>query len=759
MKTRIIQDQPEPNGESAGGSSGSAGPEQHRHLVARIGRWSAQNRKKAILGWLAFVIVAFAVGNSVGTQSISSVDRFNGESHDAEEAADAAGLRPNQELVLVQSDELTVDDAAFGAAIDDVTSGLAPVAYVENVSSPLDEGGSVSADGHSALVGFEIAGDSTEAGDRVDPTLDAVDAAQAANPELTVEQFGDASGNKAIQDTIQSDLGKAGMLSLPITLIILTIAFGSLVAAGVPLLLGLSAVIGALGLSALASQVFPADDSVAAVILLIGLAVGVDYSLFYLRREREERGAGRDMHAALDIAGATSGRAVLVSGLTVIVAMAGMFISGDPSFISFAVGTILVVALAVVASVTVLPAAIAGLGPRLERGRIPGLRHRSEAKPSRLWTAIINRVTKRPILSLVLAGGALVALAVPALGMKTVVTGVDELDQSLPVIQTYNKVTEAFPSEGVTASVVVEADDVRSGPAADGIAGLVREVEASDTFPAAPEVDYGEGGTVAEIAIPSPGDGVNAASVAALDEVRDEIVPATLGTVEGVVANVTGDTASSVDSRNQLNERLPLIFAFVFGLAFVLMTVTFRSIVIPIKAILLNLLSVGAAYGVLVLVFQDGHGESLLGFTSNGGVTSWLPLFLFVILFGLSMDYHVFILSRVRELYDGGMSTSEAVRQAIATTAGTVTSAAVVMVGVFSVFATLEFIDFKELGVGLAVAVLIDATLIRGVLLPASMKLLGDWNWYLPKSLGWLPSLGGDIPHRAPEAKAEPARA
>ena len=739
MKSRVIQDQPGPNGHGPGETEPDVHV-GHQSRVARIGRWSSENRKKAILGWLAFVIVAFMFGNNVvGTESISNVDGFNGESHEAEEAADAAGLRPNEEAVLVQSDSLTAEDPEFAAAIEDLTARLSGVEYVENVQSPLENGGTVSENGRSALVEFEIAGDSIEARDRVDPTIEAVALAQDANPDLTIEQFGDASANEAINETIQSDLGKAGMLSLPVTLIILTIAFGSLVAAGVPLLLGLSAVIGAMGLSAVASQVFPADDSVAAVILLVGLAVGVDYSLFYLRREREERAAGRDMRSSLDIAGATSGRAVLVSGVTVMVAMAGMFISGDPTFVSFAIGTIIVVALAVVASVTVLPAAIAGLGTRLERGRIPGLRHRSEPKQSRLWTGVIDRVTARPVLSLVVAGGALIALSIPALRLHTVNTDIDDLDQSLPVIQAYNKVKAEFPEKGSTAGVVVEADDVRSGAAAAGIDELVGAAQASDTFTGPPEVDVSGDGTVAEVTIPTPGDGVEPVSINALDEIRGDLVPATVGGAEGVVANVTGDAASSVDFREQLNERLPLIFAFVFALAFILMTITFRSIVIPIKAILLNLLSVGAAYGVLVLVFQDGRAEGLLGFSSNGGIASWLPLFLFVILFGLSMDYHVFILSRVREAYDRGMPTGEAVRSSISTTAGTVTSAAAVMIGVFLVFATLEFIEFKELGIGLAVAVLIDATIVRGVLLPASMKLLGDWNWYLPSWLEWLP--------------------
>jgi uncharacterized membrane protein YdfJ with MMPL/SSD domain len=283
MSTRVIQDQPESNGSGASGGTPHDGPpERKRSVVARIGRWSARNRKKAIVGWLVFVIAAFMAGKSLGEEKIATADSFSGESRTAERAADAAGLRPNSEIAFVQSDELTIEDPAFVAAIEDVSARLSKVQYVENVETPLDGGGSVTEDGHSALIDFEIAGDSIEAGERVAPTLAVVRAVQAANPDVVVEQFGNVSADDSIEETIQSDLGKAGMLSLPITLIILTIAFGSLVAAGVPLLLGLSAVIGAMGLSALASQLFPADDSVAAVILLIGLAVGVDYSMFYL---------------------------------------------------------------------------------------------------------------------------------------------------------------------------------------------------------------------------------------------------------------------------------------------------------------------------------------------------------------------------------------------------------------------------------------------------------------------------------------------
>jgi uncharacterized membrane protein YdfJ with MMPL/SSD domain len=742
-------------------------PSSH-NLAARMARWSSRHRKKAFWGWLAFVIVAFGIGNAAGSNLISDVDNFNGESHDAEAALENAGLRPQSEVVFIQSDKFTVKDPQFTAAIEDVTSHLSKVPYVQDVKSPLEGESAVSDDGHAALVDFDVAGDSTEARERIDPVLAAVAAAQKRHPDLAVEQIGDASSNKAVNETITDDLASAGMLSIPITLILLLITFRSLVAASVPLLIGLSSVIAALGLVNIASQIVPIDSNLSAVILLIGLAVGVDYSLFYLKREREERAAGRSETAALEASAATSGRAVLISGATVIVAMAGMFISGDKTFISFAMGTIIVVAVAVFASLTVLPAMLSWLGDRVEKGRVPLLgRGRRGVGESRFWTGLTGAVMRRPGFSLVVTGALLVALAVPALQMKSVTSAVDQLPDDLPVIVTYNKVKKVFPQEGVTATVVMKVDDVQAGGPTTGIAALVDAVDRNPRyFKPGTELIESKDGTVAQINIPTVGSGNDQASFDALAKLRDDIVPATVGKVEGATVNVSGEAAASEDFRTNLDSRLPLIFAFVFGLAFLLMLVTFRSIVIPIKAILLNLLSVGAAYGVLVLVFQNGNGESLLGFTSNGGVTNWLPLFLFVVLFGLSMDYHVFILSRVRELYDRGMSTDEAVQRGIATTAGTVTSAAAVMVGVFLVFVTLQFLDFKELGLGLAVAVLIDATIIRGVMLPAAMKLLGDWNWYLPNWLEWLPRIGGegdapapptDPPASGPSEKPRPA--
>jgi uncharacterized membrane protein YdfJ with MMPL/SSD domain len=542
MKTRIIQRDPEPDRpDSSGNGAPPPSPPPAHNLAARMARWSGQHRKKAIFGWLAFVLVTFYVGMNVVVQKdISDIDQFSGEARDAEQALEDAGLRPTEEVVFVQSDELTVEDPEFQTAISDVTGRLSQIRYVEDVQSPLTGDSEISADGHAALVGFEIAGDSTETADRVDPTLAAVAAIQKAHPDLDIEQFGGASADKAIDKVIKGDLGKAGMLSLPVTLIILVITFGTLVAAGLPLLIGLTSVMAALGLVAITSNLFPADGNLPAVVLLIGLAVGVDYSLFYLRREREERAAGRSPRSALEAAAATSGRAVLISGVTVIFAMAGMFISGDKSFISFAWGTILVVAIAVFASLTILPAMLSWLGDRVEKGRVPLLgRGRRPAGESRFWTALTARVMRRPGLSILLAGGFLVALAIPALQMNIVTSGVDEFPQDEPVIQTYNKVKKVFPTEGVTATVVVQGDDVRSGPVAAGIASLRADVNGSDAFKPGTEVTYSEDGTVAQIDIPTPGNGNDAPSVNAVNELRDDIIPATVGGVEGTTVNVT----------------------------------------------------------------------------------------------------------------------------------------------------------------------------------------------------------------------------
>ena len=729
------------------------------NIAARMGRWSARHRKTAIFGWLAFVIASVVIGGAVGTKYIEDSDRNVGEARTADKMIQAAGfdLADEQaEFVLVQSDTLRTSDPAFRAALVDVRKTLAAFPEVTELESPLDAGQAdqVSPDGHSAFVSVTPKGDYDEAITYIEKIEKAVDGVQARHPDLYVDESGSASTGKATDDAFAGMLATAGMISIPITLVILMLVFGSLVAATVPLLLAVTAVFATTSLVALPSQLVPMDESVGEVILLIGLAVGVDYSLFYLRREREERAAGRSETAALEAAAATSGRAVLISGITVLIAMAGMFLSGDKTFMSFSIATMMVVAVAMIGSLTVLPAVLSWLGDRVEKVRVPFLhRLRRNSGETRVWGAILTPVLRRPLVSAIAAGAVLLALTIPALQLKTVQTGLTDI--SISEMEPYKALVDAFPGGPDPAVVAIKADDVESDEVQGAITTLRREALTSDVMNGPIEVETSKDGTVAVVRIPFDGDGTDAASNAALAELRDELLPSTVGQIEGVEYAVTGTTAANADWTKSMKRTAPLVFGFVLLFAFGLLLVSFRSIVIALKAIVLNLLSVGAAYGLLVVAFQWGWGENLLDFESNGGITPWLPTFLFVILFGLSMDYHVFIISRIREAYDRGLSNEEAVTHGIKTTASVVTSAAVVMVATFGVFALLPLIDFKEMGIGLAVAVLIDATLVRAVLLPATMKLLGERNWYLPKWLEWLPKLE----HAEPAPEAAPARA
>jgi uncharacterized membrane protein YdfJ with MMPL/SSD domain len=732
------------------------------NIAARMGRWSASHRKIAIFGWLAFVIASFVIGAAIGTKNIEDGETNVGEARKADKIIEAAFPKKadeQAEFVLVQSRTLKTDDPAFAAAIEDVTKTLDGFPQVRKLQSPLDvgHGDQISKDGHSALVEFSPKGDYDQAIAYIEKVEAAVDDVQKRHPAFYIDESGSASTGKAADDAFAGMLETAGLISIPLTLAILLLVFGSLIAAAVPLLLAITAVMATTGLVALPSQLVPMDEQVGAVILLIGLAVGVDYSLFYMRRERQERAAGRSQSAALEAAAATSGRAVLISGITVMIAMAGMLLSGDKTFMSFSVATMMVVAVAMLGSLTVLPAVLSKLGDRVEKVRVPFV-HRLRRKDgeSRVWGAILDRVVRRPVVSAAAAAGVLIALTIPAFTINTKTTGLSDI--SISAIEPYKAVVDAFPGGADPAVVAVQAKDVRAEPVRAAIAELERRALASGQMNAPIDVEASPDHTVATVEIPLQGEGTDAASNTALATLRDELLPATVGQVEGVEYAVSGTTAADKDWGDAMKTTAPLVFGFVLLFAFLLLLVSFRSIVVALKAIVLNLLSVGAAYGILVAVFQWGWGESLLGFESNGGIAPWLPMFLFVILFGLSMDYHVFILSRVREAFDRGLSSDEAVSHGIKTTAGVVTSAATIMVGVFAVFAILPVIDMKEMGIGLAAAVLIDATIIRAVLLPATMKLLGDRNWYLPKWLEWLPRLEHEA-RPAPEAKPQPAAA
>jgi RND superfamily putative drug exporter len=720
------------------------------NIAARAGRWSARHRKTAIFGWLTFVIVAFMVGGGMGVKELDPSKQAVGESGRAAQIVEKAFPIEDEstsEQVLVQSSTAKAGDPSFKAAEADVMQRLANTRYVQNIEPP-----KASADGHSALVTYEVKGTAKEVSERMDAPLAAVRAAQEAHPELRVEATGDATVQKAVSESEAEDFKKAEMTSLPLTLLILVLAFGAIVAAGVPVLLALTGVLATLGLMGPVSILQPVAGGYNSIILLIGLAVGVDYALFYLRRMREARASGLSTDASVEVAAATSGRAVLVSGLTVMVSMAGMYLAGVPMFESFATGAILVVAVSVLGSLTVLPAILSRLGDKLDKGRLPFHgRMKRRADKLAIWSRITDRVLRRPVLSAALAGGLLVALALPTLGMHTALPGTESLPRSIAAVQTFDRVQAAFPDESIPIVVAVKASDVTAAPVQGAIDKLESAVASrDDLYEGTPTVEVSDDRTAATLAFPAAGNGSDSSSARALDEMRGTLVPSAFGSVSGVETAVSGTTAGIRDFNDSLKSHMPLVLAFVVIAAFLLLLFTFRSIVIPLKAIALNLLSVGAAYGLLVLVFQKGWGESVLGFESTGAITAWLPPFLFVILFGLSMDYHVFILSRIKELRNGGMSTERAVSRGIKSTAGVVTSAALVMVGVFAIFGTLSSLDMKQMGVGLAAAVLIDATLIRGVLLPASMKLLGEWNWWLPRRLGWLPKLGTDSSEAVP---------
>jgi len=724
------------------------------NLAGRAGRWSAENWKKALFGWLVFAVAAMTVGSFVGHVQMADSQFAGGEVARALQMLDRAHFKqPALESVLIQSGAYTADSHLMQSAIGGVVQTLAVQKNVVDLRDPQTlpgGGGLISRDRHSVLVQFLVRGDPDKAKDKIRPILDAVAGAQRANPTVSIREVGLASANYELGRTFNKDFGNAERMTIPITLVILLAAFGALVAAGLPVLLAFSAVLASLGIFSAITHMYAADyQSTSAVILLIGMAVGVDYSLFYLRREREERMAGSEPRRALLRAASTSGQAVLISGATVLIAMAGMFIAGNRIFTGMAIGTMLVVLSAVIGSVTVLPAALAKLGDRVDRGRVPFFgRRKHAAGESRFWAFVLDRVLGRPRLSLVLAGGLLLAAAVPVMQMHTKLPSFTDMPRELPIVKTYEAVTTAFPGAPTPAEVVVEAADVRDPSVQAGIRDVERVAVATGQMFEPIQVAVSTDHTVADIRIPLAGNGDNAKSLAALHTLRAVVLPGTLGKVDGVQYAVAGETAGTHDFNEQMKSRMPYVLAFVLILAFLLLLATFRSIVIPLTAIVLNLLSVGAAYGLLVLIFQHDWAEGILQFTSNHAITSWLPMFLFVVLFGLSMDYHVFILSRIKELRDGGMTTEEAVSRGIRRTAGTVTSAAIIMVAVFAIFGTLRLIMMKQLGVGLGLAVLIDATIIRGVLLPASMKLLGEWNWYMPRWLEWVPSL-------TPEQRAE----
>ncbi|HEX2743539.1 MAG TPA: MMPL family transporter [Streptosporangiaceae bacterium] len=706
-------------------------------MVERVAGWSVRHRKTAVIGWLLLVVVAVLIGQRLGTANLNSYDP--GQAGRAERVlAEPVVQQPDSEDVLIQGrspGQTYAHDSELRLAVRQVTAALRALPKAAaDVQSPLTSpgpGGAGLISGRSALVTFNVAGNPGNDDQAVVPAMNAVAAVAARHPGLTIEEAGDASLDRATNGITSQDFRKAEITSIPVSLVLLLVVFGALIAAGIPLLLAGTAVISAISLLAIPSHWLPVGSTTSSIVLLVGMAVGIDYSLFYLRRTREERAAGHDTPQALRIAAATSGRAIVVSGLTVMISLAGLFLTGIDIFSGVAIGTIVVVGIAVLGSLTFLPALLSMLGGWTDRGRIPFLgRRRTAASQSRFWGLLARAVVRRPLAWGGVAVAALLVLAVPVLSLHLEDPGIHELPSNVPVVRSLLAISQAFPGGPEPAYVVVTGSDLGGPQVRQAVSELDVKAAASHGAIREPITTAMFGNDqVLVVSVPLAGSGTDATSDSALLTLRSQVLPATLGKVPGISYAVAGLTAGNDDFDAQLAKTVPWVFAFVLGLAFLLLGTTFRSVYIPALSIALNLLSVGAAYGLMVLIFQDGHLQGALGFTSYGGITPWLPLFMFVLLFGLSMDYHVFILSRIRELWRGGAPAGQAITDGIGRSAGVVTSAAVIMVAVFSIFATLSMIEFKMFGVAMAVAVLIDATVVRGVLLPAGLALLGDRAW------------------------------
>ncbi|WP_093708046.1 MMPL family transporter [Streptomyces sp. 2131.1] len=706
-----------------------------------MARWSARHPWRAITGWFLFVLLCLGAGIAAGSNEATTKDFWVGEAGHAESMATDAGLqRRPTEHILIRSASGPLDTARATEAARELTVRMRALDEVRDVGAPIP-----SKDGTALRVSVVMEGAELDGRKNVVPLLAATAEVAAAHPDLAVEETGSPAISKGVNDQRGDDLALSERLSLPVTLVILLAVFGSVVMAGVPLLLALSSIAATMGLSMLASHLLPDPGVGTNMILLMGLAVGVDYTLFHLKREREERaraGGRLGPEALVELAAATAGRAVVISGLAVIVCTATLYLATDVIFSSLATGTILVVAVAVLSSLTVLPALLVKLGHRAERRAARKAARRARrgapatAKPpkpenGRVFTALMRPAQRHPVATLCASVLVMLAVAAPALGLRLVDPGKDTFSRSIPAMRVYDRLTAAYPELLVKHEVVTRTSPGRAPEVRAALTELGRRAQADPLFArtAEPLVRTSADGrvTVLELAVPHPAPSDEA--IASLDHLRDRYIPATVGMLSGVDTAVSGDVARGQDYVHHERGKLPLVIGFLLLLTFVTTAVAFRSAVIGLIGVVLNLLSAAAALGALVLVFQGTWAEGLLDFDSLGAIASRVPLFLFVLLFGLSMDYQVFVVSRIKEAMDHGMTARGAVLEGIARSAKVVTSAALVMVTIFAAFVFLHLTEMKQMGFCLAVAVLLDAVVIRMMILPSLLLLLGERAW------------------------------
>jgi RND superfamily putative drug exporter len=692
-------------------------------IPIRAARWSATHPWKALATWVVFVAVAVGLAMAVPTVETTDADYRLGESGRADALVTEAGLvDPDSENVLVTAADAEKPDRAEATqAAEELTARLTETEGVAEVGKP-----QWSPDDSAMLIAIQLAKDQEDVSD----ILEVTEQVQDDHPDLELRQTGDVSLDEAIDERVGDDLASAEGISVPVTLILMLLAFGALIAAGIPVLLAVSSVAATIGVLAPLSHLVHAEGTVSSMIVLIGMAVGVDYSLFFLKREREERAAGRTTLDAVEIASQTSGHSILVSGAAVIAALTGLFVMGGATFNSLAVGSILVVGVAVLGSISVLPALLVLLGRWVDRPRVP-LFWRLNRRIGRggVSSRLLAPVLKHPVAALVGSVVVMILLAIPAVGMRMHSGNIDTLPASIPEVQTLRDVQQAFPVEGASATLVVKTDAGDQQIASEALRTLEEDAIATGDFVATDEeISTSKDGTTSALRLAMPYQESDERVDEALRDLREDLAPAALSGVDEYA--VGGGAAESLDQADQMSERLPIVVGFVLLLTLLIMLVTFRSIPIAIVSTLLNLGSVGVAFGFLALFFQHGWGEGLLDFTNPGFVIDWIPVFVLVVLVGLSMDYHVFVVSRIREHLRAGMSTRDAVALGVRDTAGVITSAAAVMISVFAIFATLSMLEMKMMGVGLSIAILFDATLVRLVMLPSILVLLGERAWW-----------------------------
>ncbi len=708
--------------------------------------------------WVLLLLAAVAISSRYLSGVLTTGSDFTNAPESKRAAALLEAVRgsgADTEFVVVTADAATVADPEFQAYVKELETAIASLGreVVLHVGSYLNEEGPVSESGRSTLLPVALAVENGEAAGLAQAVAAAVAAVEAPEGFQSLVT-GPATLSNDFSHLAEETLRRGEAVGLLVALVVLVLVFGAIAAGAVPIVLGMTAIGVAMGAAALAGLAFELSFFVTNMITMIGLAVGIDYSLFIVSRYREERAAGRDKLEAIAFAGATAGRTVFFSGMTVVLALLGLLLLPNTIFRSLGIGAILVVLIAIAASMTLLPALLAIMGDKVDALRV---RRRSPDGlwRGRMWDRITRVVMGRPVLSLMASAGVLLAAAVAYFSIDTGLAGVSTIPEDMASRQGFEVLTEEFAGGlGAPVEIVVNGEIT---PAVERSMGVLQATLAADPAFGPSSVQLANAGSLAVVSVALPGDVNGNGSLEAVRQLRGELIPAAFADTN-VEVLVGGETAITVDFLDQTSHYTPIVFVFVLGLSFVLLTVAFRSVVIPCKAIAMNLLSVGAAYGMVVLFFQQGVGPAFLkeaaawlGFRQVEAIEAWLPLFLFSVLFGLSMDYHVFLLSRIRERFDHSGDNAESVAYGLRTTGALITGAAAIMVAVFAGFAAGRLVPFQQMGFGLAIAVLLDATIVRSVLVPASMRLLGHWNWYLPSWLEWLPHLSIEGTREKPE--------